>query len=78
MCCCQCRDFLSPETLSCYVVEEGSLRERQPQQEIAAIIGYKSDIWAMGIILYQVCYRQRFLTLESCKLDHFMTKTKKF
>jgi serine/threonine protein kinase len=22
------KDFLSPETLSCYVVEEGSLRER--------------------------------------------------
>jgi len=39
------KDFLSPETLSCYVFEEGSLRERQPLQEIHAIIGYKSDIW---------------------------------
>ena len=26
------KDYLSPETLSCYVVEEGSLRERQPAQ----------------------------------------------
>jgi serine/threonine protein kinase len=43
------RNYLSPESLS-YSFEDGVMRK---EKESMIAVGFKSDVWALGIILYQ-------------------------
>ena len=51
------KDYMSPESLSHYVIEEGSIDLTAMRQNNCPIrVGFKSDIWALGVILYQLVY----------------------
>ncbi len=41
------KDFLSPETLSCYVVEEGAIKERDSQVEKTFLKSYKNGYFLL-------------------------------
>lgn len=49
------KDYLSPEALSCYVIEEGHL-DLEKLKHSTVKLYLQSDIWAMGIILFQWAY----------------------
>ena len=51
------KDYMSPESLSHYVIEEGSIDlEAMKRNQCPIKVGFKSDIWALGVILYQLVY----------------------
>ena len=52
------RDYMSPESMSCYVISDGAMdfsamRENRDQ---TMHVSFKSDVWALGVILYQLAY----------------------
>ena len=49
------KDYLSPETLSCYVIEEGVINTEETKKRNIRVY-LQSDIWALGVILYQLVY----------------------
>jgi serine/threonine protein kinase len=50
------RDYMAPETLSGYVIENGVM-DREAMRQIAGVrVSAKSDVWALGIILYQTVF----------------------
>ena len=52
------RDYMSPESQSMFVVEDGALDvSAMRKSDFALKIGYKSDVWALGVILYQLVYK---------------------
>jgi serine/threonine protein kinase len=44
------KNYLSPESLAHYSVEDGVMKKKEGTM---IVVGFKSDIWALGIILYQ-------------------------
>ncbi len=52
------RDYMSPESLQCYVIEDGAIDvQAMRDNKVAGImVGYKSDVWSLGVILYQLSY----------------------
>ena len=51
------KDYLSPETLSCYVIEDGAINVEETKQRNVRVY-LASDIWALGVILYQWAYSE--------------------
>ena len=51
------KDYLSPETLSCYVIEEGVINVEETKRRTVKVY-LQSDIWALGVILYQWAYSE--------------------
>ena len=51
------KDYLSPETLSCYVIEEGVINVEETKKRNVKVY-LQSDIWSMGVILYQWVYSE--------------------
>ncbi len=50
------RDYMAPETLSGYVIENGVM-DREAMRQIDGVrVSAKSDVWALGIILYQTVF----------------------
>ena len=50
------RDYMAPETLSGYVIENGVMN-RAAMRDIAGVrVSTKSDVWALGVILYQTVF----------------------
>ena len=49
------KDYLSPETLSCYVIEDGAINIEETKRRNVKIY-LESDIWSLGVILYQWIY----------------------
>lgn len=50
------RDYMAPETLARYVIENGVMN-RAAMRDISGVrVSVKSDVWALGIILYQTVY----------------------
>jgi serine/threonine protein kinase len=50
------RDYMAPETLAGYVIENGVMN-RAAMRDISGVrVSTKSDVWALGIILYQVVF----------------------
>ena len=50
------RDYMAPETLSGFVIENGVMN-RAAMRDIAGVrVSAKSDVWALGIILYQTVF----------------------
>ena len=49
------KDYLSPETLSCYVIEEGVINVEETKRRNVRVY-LQSDIWSLGVILYQWIY----------------------
>ncbi len=51
------KDYFSPESMSHYVIVDGILDvEEMKRQDKKIKVGFKSDMWALGIILYQLTY----------------------
>jgi serine/threonine-protein kinase TTK/MPS1 len=51
------RDYISPESLACYIFEDGVINYSEMRERKCMVtVGYKSDIWALGVILYQLTY----------------------
>ena len=51
------KDYLSPETLSCYVIEEGVINIEETKRKSVKIY-LQSDIWSLGVMLYQWVYSE--------------------
>ena len=51
------KDYLSPETLSCYIIEDGVINVEETKQQTVKVY-LASDIWALGVILYQWVYSE--------------------
>ena len=51
------KDFLSPETLSCYVIVDGVIDIDETKRRTVKVY-LQSDIWALGVILYQWVYNE--------------------
>ena len=51
------KDFISPETLSCYVIEDGVINIEETKRRPIKVY-LQSDIWALGVILYQWVYNE--------------------
>ena len=49
------KDYLSPETLSCYVIEEGVVNIEEAKTRKVKVY-LQSDIWGLGVILHQWVY----------------------
>ena len=49
------RDYIGPETLSSYVIEEGVINVEKTKKRKVKIY-LQSDIWALGVILHQWVY----------------------
>jgi serine/threonine protein kinase len=50
------RDYMAPETLAGYVIENGVMN-RAAMRDISGVrVSAKSDVWALGIILYQTVF----------------------
>lgn len=58
------KDYLSPELFSTYVIEDGVLNleamknSKHKSGSLEVAVSPKSDVWALGIILYQWIYQQ--------------------
>ena len=50
------KDYMSPESMAYYVITEGSLDFEEIKANRTVKIGYKADVWALGVILYQLTY----------------------
>jgi serine/threonine-protein kinase TTK/MPS1 len=51
------KDYFSPESMSHYVINDGVVDVEEMRRRDSAIkVGFKSDMWALGIILYQLSY----------------------
>lgn len=50
--------YISPESFAYFVVEEGAIDwEAMKGRQYHIKVGYKSDIWALGVILHQLVYQ---------------------
>ena len=57
------KDYLSPEVYDAYVIEDGvvniaAMKDNSNKDGLEVSISPKIDIWALGIILYQLVYDQ--------------------
>ena len=50
------REFMSPEVYAAYVIEDGVINREAMASSQGVRFSTKSDIWALGIILYQAVY----------------------
>lgn len=52
------RDFMSPEAMGCYIIEDGAfdVSAMKKMKNVVFHVGFKSDIWALGVILYHLAY----------------------
>ena len=48
------KDYLSPESLAAHYRYEDGILSKVPKARIK--VGFKSDIWALGVILFQLTY----------------------
>ena len=47
---------MSPEVMSGYIIEDGAINREAMQNRKAIKVSKKTDIWSLGIILYQLVY----------------------
>ena len=51
------KEYFSPEAMSHYVITEGKIDMMEMKRRDRRIkIGFKSDVWALGVILFQLTY----------------------
>ena len=71
------KDFLSPETFSCYIIEDGVINTEAMNEKTEVDLTVKVDIWALGIILYQWVYNDKhpYASLPGGKLTRIKALT---
>ena len=72
------KDFLSPETFSCYIIEDGVINiEAMNNSKTEVDLTIKVDIWALGIILFQWVYDDKhpYAALPGGKLTRIKALT---
>ena len=51
------KEYFSPESMSHYVITDGAIDAMEMKRRDSRIkIGFKSDVWALGVILFQLTY----------------------
>ena len=50
------KEYMSPETMAGYIIEEGAIDQEAMKKRGGVQVSPKSDVWALGIILYQTVY----------------------
>lgn len=50
------KEYMSPETLAGYIIEHGEINRDAMSKSNGVKVSFKSDIWALGIILYHTVY----------------------
>ena len=50
------REYMSPEVYAGYIIEDGAVNKEAMSESKGVKMSIKSDIWALGIILYQTVY----------------------
>ena len=51
------KEYFSPESMSHYVITDGAIDMMEMKRRDSRIkIGFKSDVWALGVILFQLTY----------------------
>ena len=50
------KEYMSPETMAGYVFEDGVINKEESLKSGGVKVSTKSDIWALGVILYQAVY----------------------
>lgn len=50
------KEYMSPETMAGYIIEEGVINHEAMREREGVKVSPKSDVWALGIILYQTVY----------------------
>ena len=50
------KEYMSPETMAGYVFEDGVINKEESLKSGNVRVSTKSDVWALGIILYQAVY----------------------
>ena len=51
------KEYFSPESMSHYVITDGAVDAMEMKRRDSRIkIGFKSDVWALGVILFQLTY----------------------